>query len=311
MNEKDPYQILGVARSATQADIKRAYRRLAKKHHPDRNAGDKSSERRFKEVQAAYEVLGEERRREQFDRFGAGGPVPEYRQWRSGGAPQGDNVQVDFGAFGDLTGIFEQFFNRGPARGARRRRAPRAANPRGANIEHAVELSLEEAARGTAREIRLAADGTQSERIEIRVPAGVSDGQKIRVRAKGQDGPGGRGDLMIVCRICPHAYFRRDDLDISLDLPLTFAEAVRGAKVDIPTLDGTTRLTVPPGTSGGAKLRLRGKGISDARSGRTGDMYAVVRIEAPRELSPKAGELLEQLERELDQQPRLERGWPT
>lgn len=307
MGTKDPYEILGVSRSATPEEIKRAYRRLAKQYHPDHNPNDKSAERRFKEVQAAYEVLGDPERRAQFDRFGAGGPAPDVHAWSTWQGSPFEDIRVDFGSLGDLTSIFEEFFSRGA--GERPvRRAARRPRERGADLEHSVQLSFEEAARGTVRSLVLESDG-QREHIEVRIPAGVRDGQRIRVRGQGQPGAGGRGDLLIRCQVQPHPYFRREGLDILLDLPLSFAEAVRGARVEIPTLDGPTVLTVPPGTSGGTKLRLRGRGLRDPRSGQVGDMYALVRIRVPKELSPRARELLSELERELGQQPRADVPW--
>jgi DnaJ-class molecular chaperone len=143
------------------------------------------------------------------------------------------------------------------------------------------------------------------------VPPAVADGQRIRVKGKGQPGTGGRGNLMIRCRIAPHPYFVRKDLDISIELPLSISEASLGAKIDVPTLDGVTTLTVPAGTSSGAKLRLRGKGIHDPRAGRTGDMYAVVRVMVPKSVSPRAAELLKQLDDETGFDPRRNSSWGT
>lgn len=314
---KDPYEILGVARNATKDDIKRAYRRLAKKHHPDHNPNDKDAERRFKEVQAAYEVLGDPEKRAQYDRFGAGGPAPDVHTWSAqGGAGGRGGAGFDFSGFGDLTSIFEQFFSRGGGprmrggRGFRTRPTPDA--PRGADLEHTIDVTFDEALRGTRREVLLTTDGTAAggERIEFKVPAGINDGQRIRVRGKGHPGAGGRGDLYVRCHVHPHPYFRRDGLDILLDLPLTFAEATLGTRVEIPTLDGPTVLTIPPGTSSGKKLRLRGRGVHDQRQDVHGDMYAVVQITAPKNVSDKARELIQQLATELDEQPRAHVAWP-
>ncbi len=312
MNHKDPYDILGVSRSASQDEIKRTYRRLAKQHHPDRNPGNKQAETRFKEVQAAYEVLGDPQRRAQYDRFGAGGPRPDFQSWTTAGTSPFEGFDFNFGSAGDLSSIFEQFFRRPAARARSRRAASRQPPPRGADLEHTVLLSFEEAARGTSREIRLTASGPKAntERIEFRIPAGVADDQRIRVKGKGHDGPGGRGDLMIRCRVEPHRYFRRDGNDILLDLPLSLTEAVRGAKIEIPTLDGVTRVTVPPGTSGGTKLRLRGKGIHAQRSATPGDLYVITRVVVPKELSARADKLLDELADELKQHPREGLGWP-
>lgn len=309
MTNKDPYEILGVSRGATQDEIKKAYRRLAKQHHPDRNPNDKSAEQRFKEIHAAYEVLGDRQKRAQYDRFGAGGPAPDIHAWTTGGMHAHQNVGFDFGAT-DLTSILEQFFSRGMGGKARQRSCRRSAE-RGADLEHSVGLSFEEAVRGTDREVILTTGNgaDDSERIRFRVPAGVTDGQRIRIRGKGQAGLGGRGDLMIRCQVQPHACFRRDGLNILLDLRLTFREATLGAQVEIPTLDAPTIVKVPPGTSGGTRLRLRGRGIRDERSGKTGDLYATVHIDVPKDLSPRARELLDALSQELNQHPRDRFGW--
>lgn len=307
MASKDPYDILGVPRSATADEIKRAYRRLAKQYHPDRNQGDKSAEQRFKEVHAAYEVLGDPERRAQYDRFGAGGPRPEFHQWRTHAAGPFEGAGFEFGGFGDLTSIFEQFFSRSGAGQRGRRRAAARVRPRGANIEHAVELSFEEALRGTTRDVVLSGPDGRSERISVRIPAGVRDGQRVRIAGKGQAGAGGRGDLIIRCRVRPHPTFRRDGLDILVDLPLTLTEAALGARVEVPTPDGLALVSVPAGTASGTKLRLRGRGVRDARTGRTGDLLAVVRIVPPKSLTPRARELLEALAAELNESPRVSR----
>ncbi|MHC4091926.1 MAG: DnaJ domain-containing protein, partial [Planctomycetota bacterium] len=207
MKQKDPYEILGVSRTAAPPEIKRAYRRLAKESHPDRNPGNKAAETRFKEVQAAYEVLGDPERRQQYDRFGAGGPPPDFQTWTTGGPSPFEGVQFDFGG-GDLSSIFEQFFRRPGTRGRSRRAAGRP-RPRGADLEHTIDLGFDEAVRGTSREIRLQAAGSNAhtQRIEVRIPAGVADNQRVRVKGKGHEGPGGSGDLMIRCRVRPHPYF--------------------------------------------------------------------------------------------------------
>ncbi len=310
MVRKDPYEILGVTRNASQDEIKRAYRNLAKQHHPDRNRGNKAAEQRFKAIQAAYEVLGDPQRREQFDRFGAGGPPPDMNAWSSArGSPFG-GVHVDFGNGADFSEIISEMFQRGTGRGGRRRSASSSRRARGADLEHVAELTLEEVARGCVRELRLSGDETGDEHISFRVPAGIADGQVVRVRGKGHPGAAGRGDLLIRCRVLPHAYFRRDGQNIVLDLPLTYAEAALGARVEIPTLSGPTWLTVPPGASSGAKLRLRGKGLPATREEEQGDMFAVVKIVAPRRVTPRGEELLRALDAELAMNPRRETGWP-
>lgn len=314
MSRKDPYEILGVARGASLDEIKKAYRRLAKQHHPDRNPGDKEAERKFKEVQAAYDILGDAERRAQYDRFGAGGPTPDFRNWGQSSHVGADDVHVNFSDLGDLSSIFEQFFGGGFGGRARARGGARTATrpaPRGGDLASELEISFEESIRGTSREIAIsAADRSRPQRIDVQIPAGVSDGQRIRLRGKGQPGPGGAGDLYIRVHIRPHAWFRRDGHDLLIDLPLSITEAALGTKVSLPTLDdGAARLTIPPGTSSGTKLRLRGQGVPKA-DGSRGDLFAVVRIVAPKELSERARELLDTLAEELAHTPRADLGWP-
>lgn len=315
MTPKDPYEILGVAKSATADEIKRAYRRLAKEFHPDRNAGDKKAEARFKEIQAAYDVLGDAERRAQFDQFGAGGPTPNYQSWAQSGQHPFNNVSgVDFASMGDLGSIFEAFFSRGGAATATRSRSRRgrSAPPRPpappAGPDHTIEIAFEESARGTTRELMLHGGDAAPEHIEVRIPKGVSDGQVIRVRGKGQPGMNGRGDLLIRIRVRPHAYFRREGMDVLLDLPLTIPEAVLGGKIEIPTLDGRAQLTIPPGASSGMRLRLRGRGFAKD-SGETGDMYAVLKIVGPREPSARLKELIQAEAAEFGPNPRAALGW--
>lgn len=311
---EDPYDILAVSRSASADEIRRAYRRLAKDHHPDRNRGDKAAEQRFKKIQAAYEVLGDPQRRAEFDRFGAGGPTPEFHSWAAGGGGRGPEGDVSFnvGSMGDLSSIFEQFFERGGggARSAGRRRSARARTGE-LDVEHEITLSFEEAAQGAARELILqgVAGNVQTERVQFNAPAGIEDGQRVRLRGKGAAGPQGRGDLLVRVRIAAHPYFRRDGLDVVLDLPLTVQEAALGAKVTIPTLSGSADLTIPPGASSGSKLRLRGKGIHNPRLGVVGDMYAVVKIVLPRQLSAAARQRLIELAELSEVDARGDLGW--
>ncbi len=292
---KDPYAILGVARTATQDEIKRSYRRLAKEHHPDRNPGDHLAESRFKEIQAAYEVLGDTERRAEYDRFGAGGPRPRYQQWNAHARP-GHETQFDFG---DLSSIFEQFFQRGAAGASRRRTPTREAD---APLEHTIELTFDETVRGAGRVLLLDAGGPRPERVEFRIPAGVIDGQRIRVSAGGTP-------VVVRCKVQPHAYFRREGNDLLLDLPVTLSEALLGTRVTIPTYDGPMSIQVPPGASGGVKLRVRGRGIRNQRTGETGDLYAVLRIVLPRNPTEKLRALAEALAAEQSDDPRAGLGW--
>ena len=311
---KDPYEILGVARTASADAIKKAYRRLAKQHHPERNPGNKGAELRFKEVQAAYEVLGDPQRRSQFDQFGEGGPKPHYEQWAPRGGPggMGDGMHVEFGDAADLGSIFEQFFSRGGGSGSKRRRgAPTQPAERGPDLTHQVTIPFEEALNGATRDILLeSGNGTRGrEHLTFRIPPGVTDGQKIRLSGKGHPGHGGAGDLIITVQVLPHPYFRRDGLDVLLDLPISITEAALGTRIEVPTPTGSALMTIPPATSSGAKLRIRGQGARDPRSQNTGDFYAVIRIVAPKNPNPAAQKLLTQLSDELTDDPRAHLPW--
>ena len=321
MAKRDYYDVLQVPRGASADDIKKAYRRLARKHHPDVAGDDAKSTEQFKEAKEAYEVLRDSKRRAAYDRFGhaaenmgdfGGGPSPggAQRRWQSGtggGAGfdfsdifgGGGSGQGGFGGFGGGGGI-EDLFQRVRSQGGRRATGhgggPMAG--RGSDIEHDVRVSFDEAIKGTTRDVVLTipqADGSRrQERLSVKIPAGVDEGSKVRLRGKGQPGPGGQnGDLIIRVHVDEHRYFRRDGGDIIVELPLTVTEASSGAKVDVPTLAGATTVTIPPGSSSGKKLRLKGKGVKLHSSKDTGDMYLVLKIVLPEEIDDESRELLE------------------
>jgi len=323
MANDDYYEILGVPRDASEEQIKRAYRRLAKQYHPDRNPGDPAAERKFKQVQQAYEVLSDKQKRAAYDRFGhagvgagvgADGAAGRWSTgpggarvytWTSGpgGVEGGFDVDLEdlFGAIGAGEGesLFDRFFGRAAARASySQRRRPRP-QP-GADLERPINLSFEQAVHGTNVEIDLLrpepTGQARRETLTVRIPPGVQDGQRIRLKGKGQPGVDGGppGDLYIVCHVREHPYFRREGRDIYLDVPVTVTEAALGATIELPTIDGPTRVRIPPGTSSGTKLRLKGRGVRDARSGQRGDQYAVIRIVLPKKLSESQRKLLEQ-----------------
>ncbi|MEA2397450.1 MAG: curved DNA-binding protein [Thermoleophilaceae bacterium] len=312
---RDYYDTLGVSRDASPEDIRRAYRKLARQYHPDVNK-EPEAEDRFKEVAEAYEVLRDPEKRERYDRFG--------ENWKAGqdvsgagGGPRGgpggfegfggfgtggggfQDVHVDFGG-GDFSDFFEGMFGSG----ARRRRGPAGFNgfsTRGGDEEAVLELSLEEAARGGRRKISLR-DGRD---YDVNVPAGVRDGQRIRLAGEGGGGSSGgpSGDLLLRVRLKPHPRFRVEGRDLYVDLPVTPWEAALGATVELPTVDGTTRVKVPPGSSTDRKLRLRGHGLPSPK-GDGGDLYARVKIEVPKKLSREERELFERLAEVSDFDPR-------
>jgi curved DNA-binding protein len=295
--DRDLYDILGVARTATADELKKAYRRLAKKYHPDVNPGDKAAEEKFKEVTAAFEVLGDAKRRPLYDEFGADSlrsgfdpaKADAYRQWKRQGAPQGgmpfdfgDFQEVHVGDFGtfDFGSIFEDLFGggrgRARARGGARQRGPLAAQ--GAHHEAEIEVDLRDAVVGAERDVRL-----DKKTLRVKIPKGVVDGSTVRLSGQGAAGTNGgkAGDLYLRVKLRPHPWVRREGKDLYIDLPVTVPEAALGAEVTLPTFEGPVRLRVPAGAQSGKKLRLRGKGFPDLRGGERGDLYAVVQIMLP------------------------------
>lgn len=292
MPQRDLYEILGVSRTASQDDVKKAYRRLAKQYHPDVNPGNKVAEEKFKEVTAAFEVLSDPKRRKLYDEFGADSlrtgfdeqRADEVRRWRRQGAPPGgmpfdfgDFATVDVGQYGsfDFGTIFGDLFG---GRGAAR---PRRAGPSpGADAQAELEISLGDAVLGAERDVRV--DGKT---LRVRIPAGIDDGAQIRLA--GQGGPGARGgpsgDLFLRVRLREHPHVRREGKDLVVDLPVTVPEAAEGAEVRLPTFEGPVALRVPRGASSGMRLRLRGKGLPDVHGGVRGDLYAVVQVVLPRD----------------------------
>ncbi len=309
MADPDFYQVLGVSRSATADEIKKAYRKLARQYHPDVKPNDAEAEKRFKEIQEAYSVLGEEDKRKQYDQFGTtfpgGGPAgpggkgPFQYTWSTGGGAGGQEAPFDFEQLfggGGGGGGFEDLFG-----GRGRRRAPR----RGRDLEARVRVPFLTAATGGTVDVRVSQDG-KLETLSVRIPAGVDQGYVMRLAGQGEPSPQGGtpGDLLLTIDVDPHAYFRRDHDDILVDVPISPAEGVLGAKVDVPTLsEGNVVVTIPPGTSSGMKLRLRGKGIADKGTGEIGDQFVVVKIVVPRDPAGDVKSLYEQL-KSLDTDPR-------
>ena len=328
MAKRDYYDVLGVERGATEDQVKSAYRRLARKYHPDLNPGDADAEKKFKELGEAYEALSDPKKRQAYDQFGpeglrmgaeAGGAGPSgYRYtWAGEGAPFEDGSFEAFGGGGDAGSIFEDLFSRlGGMRGAggRRRAGPRQAFP-GQDAESELTISFDQAVRGVHSSLsirRPMPDGSlRPERIDVRIPPGVRDGQRLRLRGRGSPGVGGGppGDLYLVMHVLPHPFFRREGRDIYVDLPVTVPEAALGAAVDVPTVQGRTSVRIPPGTASGTKLRLKGQGIADAKGDGRGDQYCVIRIVPPRTLDEPQKRLYEQLRELQKESPRTGAQW--
>jgi len=321
MAKRDYYETLGVARDATAGQIKAAYRKLARKYHPDVNKAPGAVEK-FKAATEAYEVLSDQKSRGLYDRFGhagltgAGAPGgPRSYTWT--GTP-GEGVSFDIGDIFGRTSDADSFTRMGldeilaalggrraSGRGRRTRRRP----ARGSDVEHHVTLEFIQAVRGTTVSLRLDPGGGAGETINIKVPPGVREGSRIRVRGKGAEGPGGRGDLYIVTHIRPHGYFRREGDDIYVDLPISLTEAALGASVDVPTIDGMTTVKVPPGTSSSRRLRLRGKGVGAPGKGERGDQYIVIKIVPPTKLSQRGKAILKEFQEAENFDPRRKAPW--
>ena len=353
-NKRDYYEVLGVEKNASDAEIKKAYRKKAMKYHPDQNPGDKEAEEKFKEVNEAYEVLSNAEKKSRYDQYGFAGVDPNFNPGFGGGGFGG------FGGFGDLGDIFGDFFGGGSS--SARRNAP----TKGQNVVVEVDLGFEEAAFGVEREITFGriepcADcqgsgskaGTQPETcsycqgrgtvrtqqnfmgmtmqstqpcpkcggqgkiikepcttcrgkgkvrrnktLKVKIPAGIDDGQSIRVRDEGSAGNNGgpNGDVLVTVHIRKHPIFVRDGANVLCEMPITFTQAALGAVIEVPTLDGKVRYTIPEGTQTGTTFRLRGKGIEYLGYKTRGDQFVTVVVETPQKLTNEQKELLRKLE---------------
>ena len=284
MAARDPYEVLGLKPGATDKEIRAAYRKLAKKHHPDLNPGKKEAEERFKEVSAANELLSDAEKRARYDRgeIDASGQErperPSYRQHAEGqqgrryppGADGGYGPAFDEAEIGD---IFAEMFRRSEAGGGR---AGPNMRMRGRDQSYTLAVEFLDAVNGATRRLALP-DGKH---LDVRVPAGIEDGQILRLKGQGDPGMGGgaAGDALIEIRIIPHPFFRRDRSDIRLDVPVTLAEAVLGGKITVPTPSGNVSVTVPKHSDTGAQLRLRGKGVPAYAGKPAGDAYVTLKV---------------------------------
>jgi len=353
-NVKDYYETLGVDKKASQDEIKKSFRKLARKYHPDLNPGDKTSEHKFKELSEAYEVLGDEKKRTDYDQFGkspfeGGAPGFDYRAYTSGD-------RFDFGGFGD---IFSDLFSNGAG--------PHQSGQKGSDLVMGLELSMEEAFSGVTKPITFNREvackechgtgaetfqqcdhckgtgkvtaskgffkmaqpctpcsGTgrkttkqcrscsgkgmmlQTESLKVKIPAGADTGSRIRLRGLGAagHGSGSYGDLQIEITVRPHPFFTRKDDDIYLDLPITFGEAALGAKIEIPTMDGGTLMTLPPGAQSSQKFKLSGKGFPSSKTGRRGNQFVTIKVAVPKNLSEQEKSVIRDLEALYKESPR-------
>jgi len=325
---RDYYKLLGVGRDADEKAIKSAFRKLARKYHPDVNPGDKEAERKFKEISEAYEVLRDPKKREQYDQFGHLGT-----NWQHAGAgppggwpSAGAGAEYDFRGFGGLGDLFEDLLG---GRGGGTFTQTRLR--RGRDIRAEIELTLEDAFSGVMREVAVQAPQTcsvcqgkgiisqgsvctqcgglgqveQMKRLQVRIPAGVRTGSKIRVAGQGEPGAGGQpGDLYLIAKIAPHRLFKRQGDDLQLDVPVTYAEAALGAEIEVPTMDGQVTMKLPAGASSGQRLRLAGRGMPRMQGGARGDLYVQIKVAVPKHLSEEERELIARLGEMRKENPR-------
>jgi DnaJ-class molecular chaperone len=327
---RNPYEVLGVSRGASQEDIKKAFRKLAKKHHPDANKNDPKSAARFAELNSAYEIVGDEDKRRAFDRgeidaegkprfqgfegFGPGrgqsegGPHFETFTFRPEDLRRAGRARGG-GGFGGIDDILSSVFGGLGGNGARPEfhtqfEPEDFGQPAGAggDVSAAVTITLAEAAKGTERRVQL----PTGKDVDVKIPPGLSDGQQIRLKGQGWPAPGGRraGDAHVTVHVAPHPYFKVDGADLRVELPLTLYEAVLGGKVRVPTLDGAVQLAIPPGTNAGRTFRLKGKGLP-AKGGH-GDLFATARIVLPEKSDPELEALMQRWRDENPYDPRAQ-----
>ncbi|CCH50453.1 DnaJ C-terminal domain-containing protein [Pseudodesulfovibrio piezophilus] len=325
MEYKDYYKLLGVSRSAPKDEIAKAFKKLARKYHPDLNPNNTEAEAKFKEINEAYEVLKDEKKRKLYDQFGSNWehgqnfqPPPGYENmnyggggFSQGGFSQGgfsDFFETIFGGAGGGGGNFRGGFSQGGFGGEGFQQRPR----RGADSEAMYELTLEEAYRGGNKSITLQEQVTgpdgyprmTTKTLEVNVPAGIKDGQKIRLAGQGNPGMAGgpKGDLYLKIKIMPHTMFKVSDSDVVLDLNLAPWEAALGSLVRIPTLDGAVEMKIPPGIGSGKKLRIKGRGLGSGA--KRGDQFVRIMIQVPDLLTPEERELWETLQEKSSFKPR-------
>jgi curved DNA-binding protein len=312
MQFKDYYQILGVAKTATQDEIKRAFRKLARTHHPDVVKASKraEAETKFKEINEAYEVLGDPEKRRKYDTLGAdwerGSQVPPgwHQRGAGAGAPGGgmrggyEDVEFNFGGTG-FSDFFEAFFGSG-GRGANPFAGGRAAGSRrGVDVEADIMVTLEEALHGSRRKITFQREGGETQTYEVTIPPGVREGQRIRLGGQGQAGVrgGAAGDLYLNVRLAQHPDFRLDGSDLIYDLEVPVWQAVLGGETRVPTMEGDARMRIPAGSQPGQRFRLKNRGMPKA-GGERGDLYVTLKVEIPKNLTPKEREIWESLKEE-------------
>ncbi len=312
MSKKDFYQTLGVTRSATADEIKKAYRKLAMQYHPDKNQGNKKAEEQFKEISEAYEVLSDTEKRKNYDTFGhagvngnpfggAGGQQGNPFGRGGGGNPFGNADINDL--FGD---IFGEAFGGGARTRSSQQQRPRHAS-KGADLRYTLTITFEEAATGTEKVIsfvRQVGSREEAAKLSVTVPAGVKEGQRLKLTEEGdKPSSGTAGDLYVIINLQEHLLFKREEADVMLDLPVKYTEAILGTEVEIPTLSGKAQIKIPAGTYSGQVLRLKGKGFPRIGGIGNGDMLVRLLVDTPLKTNTRQKELLEELNRYAEETP--------
>ncbi len=304
----DYYKILGVGRNASPEEIQKAYRKLARKHHPDMNPDDAGAKSRFQEIQKAYDILNDPEKKKMFDQFGS-----DFEQMRgpAGGGNPFAGGQVDLndlfgkggaGAFGgvDLGDIFRQFGGGGPPESGRGRRS---ASRAGHDLEAAITVPFATAVLGGEASIQVDRGSGSPESITVKVPPGIDEGKKIRLRGQGAPGAGGRnGDLLLTIHIAPHPFFKRNGQNLELKLPITLSEAIHGGKVEVPTPAGIVKLSIPAMSNSGQRLRVKGQGVKSKEG--QGDLYVELQIKLPSEIDESAKEVIRNFDSKYATPPR-------
>ena len=340
MADRDYYDILGLKKSASADEVRTAHRRLVRKLHPDVNKSDPKASEKFQEVQEAYDALSDPEKRKQYDEFGRAGPIPNnpyagaaagartpYGWSSDGGGGHVEEIDpADFGGGGgggaagngQFSDIFEQLFNqRGPFNRGRAARGPggrpspmpddfASAGGAPAGVEYPVTLTFEQAARGTTLPLSLQR-GQRTETLDVKIPPGVKTGSRVRLKGRGSVGPNGPGDLFVIVQVQDHPYFRRDGLDIAIDVPISVYEAMLGTTLSVPTLEGRVTITIPAGTSSGAKLRIKGAGVT--RGAEKGDQFCLVKVVVPKNLDPTSIGCVEMIRQNHPLDPRADVKW--
>jgi molecular chaperone DnaJ len=311
MSKKDFYQTLGVSKSATADEIKKAYRKLAMQYHPDKNQGNKKAEEKFKEISEAYETLSDDEKRKNYDMFGHAGA--QGNPFGGAGAGGGNPFGRGGNPFGqaDINDLFGDIFGEafGAGRGARGSQQSHRGKQggKGADLRYTLSITLEEAATGCEKVIsfiRQVGSREDAAKLSVTVPAGVKEGQRLKLTEEGdKPSSGPAGDLYVIIDLQEHPLFKREEFDVILDLPVKYTEAILGAEVEIPTLTGKAQIRIPPGIYSGQVLRLKGKGFPRIGGIGTGDMLVRLIVDTPQRTNSRQKELLEELNRYSEETP--------